>query len=189
MDMSHTLGQRTYDYDEKKNMVVWDEVIAPKWDGITNAQLKFKVLFEKELRSENRINRHMHGYSTVQLYIEKNIKSGKTLSKKILIFSESECLSWFYPKANVFPKRRWNWDCETIIQYYPYIKVLKGPAKFVYYIEGLLYWRFKSINNSSTYDIQTSYLIYFRIHYFIIILIPLSCMKSLHKVSLNSKFY
>ena len=25
----------------------------------------------------------------------------------------------------------------TFIQYYPYIKVLKGPAKFVYYIEGL----------------------------------------------------
>ena len=35
-----------------------------------------------------------------------------------------------------------------MIQYYPYIKVLKGPVKFVYYIEGLLYWRFMSINNS-----------------------------------------
>ncbi len=28
---------------------------------------------------------------------------------------------------------------QTQVQYYPYIKVLKGPAEFVYYIEGLLY--------------------------------------------------
>ncbi len=45
------------------------------------------------------------------------------------------------------------------LQYYPYIKVLKGPAKFVYYIEGLSYWKFMGINNSSTYDIQASWFI------------------------------
>ena len=45
-------------------------------------------------------------------------------------------------------------EAQMDIQYYPYIKVFKGPAKFVYYIEGLLYWRFISINNSSIYDVQ-----------------------------------
>ena len=49
------------------------------------------------------------------------------------------------------------------VHYYPYIKVLKGPAKFVYYIEGLLYRKFIRMNNSSTYHIQASWLIWFSI--------------------------